>query len=41
VAREVLPILRERGLLRPPTEDGLTFREALFGTPAEPARKSA
>lgn len=31
VAEEVLPILREKGLLRPPSGEGLTFRQALFG----------
>ncbi|ONG57347.1 hypothetical protein BKE38_04130 [Pseudoroseomonas deserti] len=31
VAGEIMPILRERGLLRPPEEEGLTFRQALFG----------
>jgi FMN-dependent oxidoreductase (nitrilotriacetate monooxygenase family) len=40
VAREILPILRERGLLRPSSEEGLTFRQALFGTEPQPARKT-
>ncbi len=30
VANEVLPILRAKGILRPPTAEGLTFRQALF-----------